>query len=419
MSSFERGSGDRPALSRCVGTDRAATFDRDYWAVRPLLSTASELPAGFDDLFSAEAADDLISQRALRTPFMRMALEGSVLNASKYTAPGGFGAEIGDQVSSEKVLAEFAAGATIVLQGLHRTWPPLIEFTRALVDEIGHPVQVNAYITPASSRGFDPHYDVHDVFVLQIAGEKHWSIHEPVHPSPLRNQPWGDHRDAVAKRAEGEPFIDAVFHPGDALYLPRGWIHSAEALGGTSIHLTIGVAAYTRADVAEVILARLADTEALRTALPFGIDFTDVEQVLPIVQDVLAELQSTLSTVDDRATAVARAHDVSASLARTLSGATRPEPVSPIATVDAIAALGGWSAVRWRGSLRATVTSDESSVRISTGGRTVVLPVEAADAVERLHQGDAVAVEELPGLDLDSALVVVRRLLREAIVVPA
>ena len=42
------------------------------------------------------------------------------------------------------------------------------------------PVQINAYITPPQNRGFAAHYDVHDVFVLQIAGRKTWRIHEPV-----------------------------------------------------------------------------------------------------------------------------------------------------------------------------------------------------------------------------------------------
>ena len=95
---------------------------------------------------------------------------------------GGFGAEIGDQLDADKVLREFSDGSTLVLQGLHRTWEPLAAFTRQLITDIGHPIQVNAYITPASSRGFDPHYDVHDVFVIQIAGEKRWTIHEPVLP---------------------------------------------------------------------------------------------------------------------------------------------------------------------------------------------------------------------------------------------
>ncbi|MGV7858540.1 JmjC domain-containing protein, partial [Mycobacterium kansasii] len=83
-------------------------------------------------------------------------------------------------VDSAKVLAEFASGATIVLQGLHRLWPPMIDFVRSMVDDLGHPVQANAYVTPPGSRGFDAHYDVHDVFILQVSGEKHWTVHPPV-----------------------------------------------------------------------------------------------------------------------------------------------------------------------------------------------------------------------------------------------
>src|SRR5690606_30200585 len=162
-----------------------------------------------------DAVDELLADRALRTPFIRMAREGEVLPAARFTGSGGYGAEVGDQVDTARVLAEFAAGATIVLQGLHRTWPPLKAFTRELVNALGHPAQVNAYVTPASSRGFDPHYDVHDVFVLQIAGQKRWVIHEPVHELPFADEPWSQHAAAVADRATGAPAIDTVLSPGD------------------------------------------------------------------------------------------------------------------------------------------------------------------------------------------------------------
>ena len=137
-----------------------------------------------------------------------------------------------------------------MLQGLHRLWPPLIDFVRQAVDDLGHPVQANAYITPPTNRGFDPHYDVHDVFVLQASGQKRWIVHEPVHDHPLPSQPWTQHRAAIAERVTGEPVIDTVLSAGDALYLPRGWVHSAQALDTTSIHLTIGVSAVTGLDVA-------------------------------------------------------------------------------------------------------------------------------------------------------------------------
>jgi NAD(P)-dependent dehydrogenase (short-subunit alcohol dehydrogenase family) len=77
---------------------------------------------------------------------------------------------------------------------------------RYLAADLGHPTQVNAYITPPSSRGFSPHYDVHDVFVLQVAGEKHWRIHEPV----LRRARWwlvGAHHAVLG--ADGRAFAGA------------------------------------------------------------------------------------------------------------------------------------------------------------------------------------------------------------------
>ncbi|MGZ5398223.1 MAG: cupin, partial [Mycobacterium sp.] len=112
-------------LSRCVATD-TGVFATEYWGRKPLLSRNTALPRDFSDLLSPTAVDELIAERGVRAPFIRMAKTGDVLARSCYTGAAGFGAEMPDQVDSAKVLAEFAAGATIVLQGLHRLWPPLI-----------------------------------------------------------------------------------------------------------------------------------------------------------------------------------------------------------------------------------------------------------------------------------------------------
>ncbi|WP_374945846.1 cupin domain-containing protein [Agreia sp.] len=406
----KRGSRNRPALSRCitVGVDE---FADDHWGKKPLLSPADSLESDFSDLFSSEAVDELVSERGLRTPFMRMATEGQVLAKDRFTAPGGFGAEIADQVSSEKVLAEFAAGATIVLQGLHRTWPPIIDFTTRLVSDLGHPVQVNAYVTPASSRGFDPHYDVHDVFVLQIAGEKRWRIHSPVHPDPLADQPWSQHSTAVAREAHNEPVIDEVLRPGDALYLPRGWIHSAEALGDTSVHLTIGVSAFTRADLVAQAIAKTRADASLRSSLPLGLDLDDPDALADVLAETLADLVAAIHS--DPVTPDAAA----ASLARRFTNITRPEPVRPLATVAGLARLDAASVVRWRRGLAGRVGASGDTVELTAGARRLSLPLVAQAALEQLLLGEATAVGELPGLDSDDAIVVCRRLVREGVLV--
>jgi hypothetical protein len=266
------------ALARVTGAATDAFADR-YWSREPLLVRGAD-PSGFRDLLDLDGVDELLSRRGLRTPFLRLAKDGTVLDSASFTGSGGVGAEIADQVRDDKVAALFADGTTVVLQALHRTWPAVIDFCTLLAAELGHPVQANAYVTPPSSRGFSAHYDVHDVFVLQLAGRKHWTVHAPVHADPLRTQPWNDHASAVAARArDDEPTLDTVLEPGDVMYLPRGWLHAATALGEVSAHLTVGVHVVTRYALVEALAALVASDERLRVSLPLGIDVAEPADV--------------------------------------------------------------------------------------------------------------------------------------------
>lgn len=252
-------SPQRPALSRLVGDVTA--FADSVWGREPL--RRSDDPQAYADLFSLDAVDELVSARGLRTPFLRLVKDGKELPERAYTGSGGIGAAIADQARDDLIHDEVGRGATVVLQGLHRLWEPVATFSAQLAADLGHPVQVNAYITPPQSQGFGAHYDVHDVFVLQFAGEKHWHIHDPVFPLPLRSQPNHLHSAAITEAAQGEPTLDVVLRPGDCLYLPRGYLHSATALGGVSGHLTIGLPAWTRHSVAEQVLALVGDRKSV------------------------------------------------------------------------------------------------------------------------------------------------------------
>lgn len=413
--SDQRGPGNRSALGRLISTD-ARTFGEHFWGRAPLLSRADELAGPFEDLLSPNAVDELVSHRGVRTPFARMAKDGSLLDRSEFTASGGFGAEMTDQLDSAAVLSAFADGHTLVLQGLHRLWPPLIDFVRDLVDDIGHPAQVNAYITPASSTGFSPHYDVHDVFVLQISGEKRWILHPPVHTHPLSNQPWSDRRSEVEDRARETPAMDTVLRPGDALYLPRGWIHSAEALGDTSIHLTIGVASLNRYDVAHQLLGVLQEDAGLREPLPAGVDLTDPDAALPHIDRVLDDVASVLHELRSDPEGRRR---IAERLGRRLVDITRPAPVDPLRTVAFMTSLDEESVVVWRQGLNALITEVNGMVHLGLRDKTVSLPIEASDALAQLRVGKPVRTADLVGLDSESAIVVARRLLREGVLIPA
>lgn len=397
-------------LTRCVAV-APEVFAAQYWGRRPLLSRSGALPRDFTDLLSPDAVDELITRRGVRAPFLRMAKAGQLLARDCYLDAGGFGAEMPDQVDSARVLAQLAAGATLVLQGLHRLWPPLIDFVREAVDDLGHPVQANAYITPPDNQGFDPHYDVHDVFVLQVSGDKRWIVHEPVHTDPLPSQPWTDHRATIAARGAQTPVIDTVLTAGDVLYLPRGWVHSARSGDTTSIHLTIGVAAMTGLDVMRAVVDALADDAEFRKSLPMGIDVAHAGETAAIASKVMAALTE---TVRDRGAELS--DRVAARMARRHSERTRPVAVPPLATLDAAAAADTMR-VRWRRGLVATLESADGRVRLRLPDRTMSFPGFCAAALTALQSGEAVDAATLPGLDHHDGTVLLRRLLREAVVV--
>jgi lysine-specific demethylase/histidyl-hydroxylase NO66 len=370
-----------PALARLVGdTD---DFAGTTWGRGPLLRPSAD-PAGFDDLLTASAVDELLGQRGVRTPFLRVAKAGSTLPNGSFTAPAGVGAGIADQVSDDKLTALFADGSTIVLQALHRVWPPVIDFCQQLAADLGHPVQANAYVTPPQNQGFDDHYDVHDVFVLQVAGRKKWSIHAPVLPSPLRDQPWTDRRDDVRRAAEQEPVIEAVLEPGDALYLPRGYLHSATALGGVTIHLTLGVHSWTRHAVAEELvglaLDRLSDDEQARGSLPLGtgLDADDIDS------DVVAQLlRDALDSLDPA--------EVAARMRARRRGTQRAAPVGPLAQHELATTLADDTVVRLREYVDATLVDTTITSRVAP----VVVDDAPVDVVRRVLAGEPVTAADL------------------------
>ena len=135
-----------------------------------------------------------------------------------------------------------AAGATMVLQGLQFTDPHLARTANNLALDLGHAVQVNAYLSPAAARGLELHFDQHDVFVLQLAGRKRWRVWEPLERTrlPVRI---GPPVPLPTFDELGSPAIDRTMEAGDCLYLPRGFPHAAETVDESSAHLTIGVIA--------------------------------------------------------------------------------------------------------------------------------------------------------------------------------
>ena len=94
VSSAGRSASDRPApvarrrCSRLTGLDAAAFGDR-HWGRGPLLARGAD-PDGFRDLLDLDGVDELLSRRGLRTPFIRLARNGAVVDSASFTGRAGW-----------------------------------------------------------------------------------------------------------------------------------------------------------------------------------------------------------------------------------------------------------------------------------------------------------------------------------------
>jgi hypothetical protein len=282
-----------------------------------------------------------------------------------------------------RMLTEFEAGATLVLQALHHTWPPLAEFCRFLEIELGHPAQANAYFTPRDAQGLPVHHDTHDVFSLQVAGEKRWLVYEPALELPLNDQRYGPELGEP-----GGPVHDVTLRAGDTLYLPRGWLHQAMTSSTDSLHITVGVNVYTWLDAFKAALGECEDDLGFRRS-PEG-DAGDLLDVLRARLDP---------------------DEVSARRRRKLVSTRRPLLPDQLTQLQALDGLTLETPLE----RRPTVIFDLEDSTLVFEGKTVGLPTVARDDLEFIASTDETfTAAELPGyLDDGTRLVLVRRLVRE------
>ena len=119
--------------------------------------------------------------------------------------------------------------------------------------------------------------------MLQIAGRKRWFIDEPPLWLPHSTQPF-----KAAGFVPGRRLMELELAAGDAMYLPRGYVHSTTTSQSHSAHVTLGINVLTWADMARGFLPACVDDEAFRQALPAG--FASRAELRPVLKQRLTQL---------------------------------------------------------------------------------------------------------------------------------
>jgi 50S ribosomal protein L16 3-hydroxylase len=225
---------DQP--SPLLGGLAPSRFMRRHWHKTPLLVrqavSGAALPLTRAELFALAAREDVESRLVVR--------EGRQWSLRQGPLP-------------RRVLPPLSQpGWTLLVQGLDLH----VDAAHALLSRFRFvpDARVDDLMVSYASDGggVGPHIDSYDVFLLQISGRRRWRYGRCTRPV-LRNEV------PLKMLRRFKPTESHLLDPGDMLYLPPGWAHEGTAIGGDCMTASIGFRAPTQAELARVLLERLAD----------------------------------------------------------------------------------------------------------------------------------------------------------------
>ncbi len=250
-----------------IGPHGSDDFFENYYEKKALRANRDD-PARYHDLLSIKRIDEIVASVDLPAGSLDMARTEPPIHRDDYTFNSGF-------VDRGAVVRHFQQGATIIMPHLHQQDAILGDFCRALESVFCAHLQTNIYLTPPDNQGFKIHYDDHDVFVIQISGEKAWRFYETPIENPFRGEGF---RTGVHE--VGEPTEEFLLKAGDCIYVPRGLMHDAQTSGDEpSLHITIGLIVKTWADLMLEAVSEVAlRTPEFRHSLPPGFARDDYDK---------------------------------------------------------------------------------------------------------------------------------------------
>ncbi|MES2712519.1 MAG: cupin domain-containing protein [Pseudomonadota bacterium] len=245
-----------------------ATFFAEYFDRKPL-----HVPGGvakFAQVLSWRQINRLLDMTHIWSEqSLKMVLDGATVPAAQYsTRATSRDQQPVLQPDPARMREWIKRGASVVLNDVDSLTPGLASVSEALEGAGLGKSQANTYISWQAHKAFASHYDTHDVWAVQVEGEKTWYIWEgraewPISHPAFRGQPQA-HHDA----AKGKLLATIVLKPGDLLYLPRGWYHDAMTLSEASVHIAYGVHAPLGMDFLNILVERVLYDAEFRKPLP-------------------------------------------------------------------------------------------------------------------------------------------------------
>jgi ribosomal protein L16 Arg81 hydroxylase len=212
----------------------------------------------------------ILDQNAIWTTHtLQLVLDKGVLRPDLYAYEGL--ARDGNRtplVDFDKVRALIRQGASIVLNEIETLTPGMKRISEILGRRPGGKVQGNLYCSWQKHQAFDVHFDTHDVFAMQVSGEKVWRIYQRHFKDPI-NHPAFKVKDPAFNHAhKGALLTEFTMRPGDLVYIPRGFYHEAMAETDATVHMSFSVVPMIGLDVMTMLFEHGVLEDIFRQAVP-------------------------------------------------------------------------------------------------------------------------------------------------------
>jgi ribosomal protein L16 Arg81 hydroxylase len=380
-------SGSKLSLTDLLQPIKLETFLGQYWEQKPL----HVLGQGRKDYAKILSIQDL---DAIFSPSM------TTLSLAKN------GSLVPQNPSQKDVFEAFCQGKTLFIKQAQNHWKSIGMLCRDVEAILHHPVGATIVLSPQDSQGLSLHFDDVDVFVLQIEGEKHWQIYQPLQHLPQIPLDKGGYlsEDAVLS----PPVQEVHLHSGDLLYIPRGFPHQAHSNEKISLHVSIYVNVVRWKDlITQVVEVMSEECVELHKSLPVGFlaSGRDTTQILQEFQEKLKILSE--STTLDLALR---------QLATRAIQQMQPLPDEHFVQLSHLETIELDTVLKKRLGMICYVFQHGSVAEISFPGGRITGPAYLETAFRFIADASQFTIKDLPNKMSDnSKLVLCRRLVREGL----
>jgi hypothetical protein len=378
------------------------TFFNEYYERKPLLIRGKD-PARFASLLSIEAIDRFLAGSVPSYPDVFLVDAARELKPEDYSFPDASG-----RLDLPRAYQLFDSGSTISLSQMHERIPELATLCRSVEQAFSSHFQTNIYLSPRNAQGFKIHYDSHDVFALQVAGSKHWTLYESGEAGvelPLQGQGFDPQRHIPGAATE-----ELTLTAGDVFYCPRGVFHAARSTDEVSLHITLGLMGRTWADVMiEAVSEACLASPAFRRHLPVGFANPGFDR---------RKAEATFASLIEAFARNAKLAPILERFAENFVTSRRPALQGCLQELDNAPPVAADSRLVARPHLVYLQHEEGDKLVILFGTTQITLPSFTRDAVRFALSGETFAVSDLPGvLDEAGKLVLTRRLIKEGMLI--